>query len=519
MLTKKLLLAGIAAGALFGAASAASAATLSYRETGGDGLAGPDIDLSDVTPTGGTYRYAEEAASSLSATGNTFALQDVLSPGSSLPSGNVVVRLTLTNATFGSIVPSNALSGGAGCATFTSAVSLGGAANASQVSFVVSNSSPGCGSFNIDLPVRPNGVGNVTLTSEITTETGIPIDGGPHSLALVTLVNGIYPVVNAAIGGGALGNTIADLQTTPAPYLAFDVGPGNHTTAPESAQVGQLGTVGINVRPDVYRNLQKTLLTLADVTSTTGTTLTGDFTAYNGTGGFIAINGAFATSAPDGTNATASFGANPLATAIAFEPTPATPGITAGAPQPVQVRIENSGVVQSSSYLINIQYALSAGLTETNPSLPATRTLEPIEREGTNVILPWMNSADLIAANPNAQRNLVRIGNLVNRPAQVFAQLRSSTAGVTLGFAPVGVLPANGELVVDYPQLAALGNFGRGEVELIIEAQPADVTVRRYAINASGAFTEIESGTVANDQNAVVGSFDAFGNIVTQPQK
>ena len=46
----------------------------------------------------------------------------------------------------------------------------------------------------------------------------------------------------------------------------------------------------------------------------------------------------------------------------------------------------------------------------------------------------------------------------------------------------------------------ALGEFGRGDVQISIEAPASAITARRYATLANGSVTEVPNGTVASDQ-------------------
>ena len=49
----------------------------------------------------------------------------------------------------------------------------------------------------------------------------------------------------------------------------------------------------------------------------------------------------------------------------------------------------------------------------------------------------------------------------------------------------------------------ALGEFGRGDVQISVEAPSNTITARRYATLANGSVTQLNSGTVAADQNQV----------------
>ena len=81
----------------------------------------------------------------------------------------------------------------------------------------------------------------------------------------------------------------------------------------------------------------------------------------------------------------------------------------------------------------------------------------------------------------------------------------SSASGYTAAPAPVQIaasIAGNSELVINTATLSsALGNWGRGDVQISIEAPSNTITARRYATLSNGSITEFQSGTVASDQN------------------
>ena len=182
-MTKKLLLAGIALGALT-FAGAASAHDLSFRAAGPAG----SIDAGDVNTTPqaedgarygrslvGLYLVAQEA---IGLAQGTLALEDTLEAGA-LPSGNTVLEVALSNATFGANFAATSIQGGANCdLTFTVVRSTGGGAGDNQARFIISNSDTDCDSFTLDVPVSPSSVGTVTVRTSLRTEGGNPVDGG-----------------------------------------------------------------------------------------------------------------------------------------------------------------------------------------------------------------------------------------------------------------------------------------------------------------------------------------------------
>lgn len=484
-MTKNILLAATAA-SVMAFAGAASAHTLTFQ-------AGPVAGAIDATETGGTtsaYKLASEAK--VPPGSANFALVDTLS-GGNLPSGNVVLTINLTGATFASAVGAGAVTGATACTTFTSTLSSGGASGSTSVTFLISNSNPDCSALNMLLPITP-GAGTATVTATLATEAGTPIDGLTASRNIVTRGSAFDVVFDSVIGsaapgGGALADTFATLAVTPV-YTTFSTS-GGHNVAPESATAGQLGTIRITVDTTQHADLTGTLFAAAAHVVDADTVVTGNFSAFDGLpgGGGGATLGASATF--NGAATTATINNQQVA-------------LTAG-PVPFIVTRETGGVIPSSTYSAQVTYALDG--TWYNQEGPATGALETIQRDGTNVIFPWMNSTSIQTVTGTT--NLIRLGNVASAATgPVFAQVlnaASSASGYTAAPAPVQIaasIPANGELVVNTATLSsALGNWGRGDVQISIEAPSNSITARRYATLSNGSITEFNSGTVANDQN------------------
>jgi len=476
-MTKNILLAATAA-SVMAFAGAASAHTLTFQT-------GPVAGAIDATETGGAtsaYKLASEAK--VPPGSANFALVDTLS-GGNLPSGNVVLTVNLTGATFSSAVGAGVVTGATACTTFTSTLSSGGASGSTSVTFLISNSAPDCSALNMLLPITP-GAGTATVTTTLATESGTPIDGLTASRNIVVRGSAFDVVFDAAIGGGALADTFATLATTPV-YTTFST-TGGHNIAPESATAGQLGTIRITVDGTQHADLTGTLFALPAHVTDADTVVSGNFTAFDGAGGGATL-GAAATVTP--TTATIN---NQQA------------ALTAGA-VPFIVTRETGGVIPSSNYSAQVTYTLDSTLY--NQEGPATGALETIQRDGTNVIFPWMNSTSIQTVTGTT--NLIRLGNTGSAATgPVFAQVlnaASSASGYTAAPAPVQIaasIAGNSELVINTATLSsALGNWGRGDVQISIEAPSNTITARRYATLSNGSITEFQSGSVASDQNQV----------------
>lgn len=497
-MTKNILLATAALG-LIAFAGQASAHDLSFRATAAAG----DIDANAVNQTPrpfagggnadllGVYLIANEALGSQLGSG-ILALTDELSAGAALPSGNNLYTITLSpNATFGApVTNANVRGGAASGGNCTVVLSSGGQANSRSVTFLVSTTGGGggqCIDFDLDLPVLPSAVGTVTVTTDLRTDGfNTPIDGGTDSLDVITAINAFEPAVSAAITGNqATGSGSDSFARLVAPtYTTLSADPTNDTAL--------IGRLAIYVDTRAQRNLTPgTFVTLGDVTDA-DITIEGNFNAFNANLSRATFEGVNADSI---TANLATFN-NRQGVLVENQTARPTPGN--------QVRLTtDGGVIDFSTYFGNITYTLTT--TNFVQEGPARFQLETIEREGTNVILPWMNDQNI--ATTNGSSNTVRVGNMSGNPAQVSARVRNNAPGAAgAGFAinpnyvVIGTAPARGELQITTDVLTnRLGAFGRGDVELVIEAAPADVTTRRYLVR-NGVTTEVSNGSIASEQ-------------------
>jgi len=494
-MSKNILLAATAV-SVMAFAGAASAHTLTFRAA-----AAPTTDI-DAGETGGpTSPYKLAMESSLAAPAfATFALVSTLSPGSQFPSGNNFVQIDLVGGTFQSGLSSSAVSA-PGC---TSVLSSGGVAGGTTAKFLVSSAGSGCNLANLDLPIKPNAGAEVSVTTTITTEAGAPIDPpSAATLKVLSRVDAFKVVYDSAIGGGALGDTFATLTQNPV-YTTFSTAAGAHTGGVETSTVGQLGTVKIVVDTTAYKDLAKNRVVLGDVTEA-GVTVDGNFNAFNGSGGSAALGTALTINA--GATQASLASSSAVATALVFDAAtlPAAPTVS-GVPF-IVTRETAATAIPTSTYKASVSYKLDASSYVQEG--PAAGDLETIGRDGTNVVFPWMNSSAVQGLNGTS--NIIRLGNVSgSATGPVYVQvLNSVNAGADYvpATAPVQLFPsieANGERVINTGTLtAALGEFGRGDLQISVEAPSNTVTARRYATLANGSVTELTSGTVASDQNNV----------------
>lgn len=486
-MTKNILLAATAVGAM-AFAGAASAHELTFRAVGAVGqitsadtyngpAAGPDTTTTDTAKYGrslvGLYLVAQEALTSTLASGS-LALTNPITQGS-LPSGNNLYTLNLTNATFGTAI-SNAALTGANC---TSVISSGGGANDSSVTFLVSSSGGGnCAGFTaVDVPVRPTAPGTVSVTSNYTTEAGLPIDGGPSTLAAIFAIDAFQPTVNGnLVAAGAELDTFAALAPLNAAGMPYTTLGGDNV----------LGKLAIYVDTRAETTLVPTgaNASVADVTAASATVV-GDFSAFDGAA-TAADNPGLTFPGVGGTTVRAAIAGN-VATFTGLQGT-----TTAGIVQPLSQKpagstftvIPDGGMINASDYNVGIAFTLATGYA-TQPN--GGGAFERIDREGTNFIAPWTGGSQA------GSQSVIRLSNTGAATGNVTVVLTNGIAagGVALADTScnLGAVPAAGDLVIGQPQLAAcFPAFLRGDLLITVEGQATSLTAKMRNTSATGTF-------------------------------
>jgi len=395
---------------------------------------------------------------------------------------DVLLTLTLTNATFNTAFTIADVD--ASCASGASIVS-GGATGDSTVTLLVSGLD-GCDSSNGDAAfdtgaefgffpdVSPTGAGSVAVSTNIVTDSGgTPVDGGTASNApfqMITLQDAFSVVFTPDATA-----PIADLDVNPI-YTEFQGG------SPET-----LGTINIVCDTGVDIDFASTAVDCTQPTQLAGVDLeiVGDFTGLTGgvTVGTTALT--LATGELSGT--------------LDLEPQADDNNTGSGALN-VAVTADNTDALQRSTYQATVTIDLGPAFID---EAPFTGALSNITREGTQVIFPWFASQELVDAG--GARNVARLANLSDDDARVFVQILSSSNSAFVGAGPVQVadLEAGGELVLRSSDVStAIGSdFERGELEITVEATPENVTAKRLVQDADGRLTELNAGTVQQDQN------------------
>lgn len=451
---KKVLLGTVAAFALAGQANAVTVGNVSVDPSGVD-IAAPYVMASELD---------------LTATPQTGEISvDVLASTGLLPSGNIILEVVLTGAEFdGAVLGAAVGSVGLGCSIDTSVISTGGADGGTEVRFILSGADD-CGigtGARVTLPISLTG-GPVGVTAGFETEGGSPVDGGQQTAAgVITFASAFAP--------GAAADSTAQVLSIASEFKDF--------LAPNTG-LATLGTVTVAHTPR-YLDLVGNQTVAANVTDVS-VAVSGNFAGFG--------NGANDTLLEvDGDEVTI----NSLSSASIAETGVQAQGYVNNN---LDVDIDVGavpGVLSASGYsvVVTATYDDTAGFTAT-PESSSSIALEETTREGTTLIFPWTASATLGGSN-----NLIRIGNLTDTAITgVYARVANQSAG---GTATIGSLvdlgltiPGEGETVINSAQLeAALGNFGRADIEIVVEADEANLTTRRLVVRDNGGVFDFGVG-------------------------
>lgn len=439
-MTKNILLAAASVVAL-GFAGAASAADLSVAITTADG---PFTVSSTTAPaTRDLYTIAEEVGGEL--TGEVAITVNYNDP---LPTANnLLITYTLGGgATFEEGVVSSDL---AGFGEVT--ISSGGLAGSNTVTFLVSENE-----------LTPEGNSVATLTTDITfdagdavsvqvntrTENGTPIEGGNAIPSALVFVD--YDSFISVSTDPAEPNPVLDSET-------------NFTTFQAGATTASLGTFTIELDDEVFTNFAGA---------------TADEASFEGAE--VTLNGSLAD-----LELTVE-GADVDGNVISIDET---------GEYTVTVAIDEDGTPNASAYSLTADIDLAAGLDDQDDV--AVGPLASIEREGTSVIVPWVASGSLSAANNT--RNVLRISNSGETTGQVYLQVIAS-AGAQ-GTAPSATdavvatgltVPAGSDLQITSQQMQNfLGDFRRADIRVIVEGEEDDLIFRSRVVQPDGTFEEI----------------------------
>ena len=475
------LLAGVAAAALLGGAASAYDVVL-----GNTAISAAGTDIQGPT----AYRVADNVDFS----GNPNQIVEFFIEQTAegiFTTDDVLVEVVLTNGTFAANVTNANFD--ATCATSAS-VSSGGAAGTNSVTLLVSGfetcdgkgalaagtfTSAQPGDFGFSIPVTYSGGGDVTIDVNVETDSGnTPVDGGNASVVAIDSVNAFTLAVAAA---GT--DPVADLDAANGIYTDFDGVPAGSTLA-----IG-----GFNVVCDTTANINLT----GTAVDCSGAQVDGlDLALTGSTLGFDDGNG---IQLFDNVAAAAGNFTIVDATSSTFDAAAELGGAGLAGVYTVEVTSDQDDAILRSDYSLEVTLDLDDTIFTSDPSLSGD--IDPIVREGSNVIAAWTSGGAVATAN-NSQ-HVFRFGNLSNADARVFVEVLTASDGtfVNPGLVQLSDIPAGGELVLTSGTLttALTDDWGRGDLQFTIEATGDQVTARRFVTAPNGSLTELGLGNVDED--------------------
>lgn len=458
----KLLSGIIASAAIFGMVAPAHAIIVNAAVSG-------EV-LGDTTlPANDPLFFASEVASS-DGSGNTStnARDDgVATLGfevatGTYPAGNVIIQLQLNGGTFRGGLTAGIFDW-ANCTTAPNAsVSIGGANGGNTVTYVVSGlngCAPGEEPF-LNIPFDLNGpTTGLDLVITILTESGnVPVDN--TNTLTVPLVRQQKAFTVAFTNNG---DVVADVEATAGPYLEFE--PGNQPP---------LGTVDVDVDANTVVSFNGvgpvTYAANANINAA-ALTVVGNFAPFrtvNGGAATVGVNNLVLNAGF--TQGTFNFTAGALVTSLV------------GGPLAIDVVEDGTTPITTSPYTANLAVDLIAGFTD----FAASGALSPITRNGTFATLAW--TASNTQAGGTGSNNFVRVSNPTSSTyGPVTATVLASTIDTAVGASATlaATVAPGGEVLFTAAQLeAALGNFGRADIEIAVEGN--DSIIKRLVQRADG---------------------------------
>jgi hypothetical protein len=459
-----------------------------------------DVDLTTLNAVeNSNYFLAKQVTFATSPTSgaNTGWVEFKLVPSANatFPVGNTVITLNVAGGTFnGTASPTWVVIPAAGTCTAANAVTanISGTPTTSSITFQMSGMSNCDGTTAGDqigfrIPVRVAGpTAPFTVDLGFTTDALIPIDG---------------PTFTGAVNAVQIADAV-DLDITS--------NTGTAATALVSTAYGDLniseptlGNIDLDFTTDVsgfsvYKNLAYTGITSADIAGST-------FVITTTAGAYAGLTDLDIDSSPPANFAgnVATFGLSASDTNDLFDGGLITVEDASGSTAIAAQDFTFTGTVSFSS-----GSGLTGPQTLTAPGTTTPIALAEIVRDGTQVYIPWVASGP--TASVSTSNNVLRVGNQGGTAVVVRAVIQTATATggsptvISSGSLPsvafaVGTAPARGELLITSADLsaaaaAALGagaaqsDWGRGDVLLIVEAPPSDISVRKVVQRPEGSF-------------------------------
>lgn len=464
---KKFLATASVAGLLAGAASALEVEAVTSAAAVGN-----------PTPLAAQLDYAGGAVAT-SGAHNQLRFQ-FYPTGGTFPTGNVVLRAVVSGAVFsGGLTGAEVTTPAPG----TSVVSSGGVADGNEVVFLLSDVSAcsAAGNCFVDLPLELSS-GNVSVQVGMQTDAGVPIDNS----SLTNLKAETLAIEAPAFDANIVADTTDSQATLASLFTALTDGVlGTIEVLPNLVNVGSVAV------PDLVTAQRDLLGNAVDAGGT-------DVASIG-----LVVDGAMAPFDPVVAPAGGSFAIGGLSVAVDSTDNDATAtGAAISTVYTVTATPDGTSSIERSEYGVSI-------VVNVAPTSPLTAgatfsgDLEPITREGTEVTFPWTQTAT--QGEASGATSVFRIGNLgASDTGAVFAEVRNASEA---GFTSPGIvqlapsIDGNGEFVINSADLeAAVGNYGRGDVNFIVEANANTLTGRQFVVR-NGVIQQVIGGTVFQDQN------------------
>ena len=465
MRIKSKLLAGVMASAvLAGTAGAVDVTNTTGGAPGGDALALAN-NLDFTAPVTGNVVFTVAPSSG------------------AFPTGNVLVDVILSGVSL-----SAALTGGELAGATTSVISTGGAKGDSTVRFLISGANL-CAPCTVTLPVTLAGT-DASVSVGLETDAGADVDNSNFTNRVATDLISLQDPFDIDFTP-LMADPVADLDSLPTPYTVFDPAAGT------SSGIGSISIAANSV--DVSGP------TTGGGAQTVSTDLTGTAVAATDIGDFdIASSGSFTafdddTTTPGGDIFCEDFGGMAPVSCDAVSPTAfAHDFANAFATYVLGVTADGTTPIERTSIPVDAT-VVGAGALLGGADFTASGSLNNIRREGTTIVFPWTASATQGQASGSA--SVFRFGNIGTADVgSVFVEALNSTNPGTFGPAEVKAeILEDGEAVVNAAAVqAAIGDYGRGDLEFTVEEGPEAITARMFVIRG-GALQSVMPGTTTQD--------------------
>jgi hypothetical protein len=360
-------------------------------------------------------------------------------------------------------------------------------------------------SVRIDSPFQIAAVGSVILTTTYTTPSlgANPVDAGP---SVQTLVNAVANYTDIGIGANPFnGTTLAGFNAglqLPTAWAAAPAITGNNTftaylaTGPVDAIIGSvkglyLPATGLGVQ-GLYSNMaagaMPNLTASLAVTATTSPVFAAMRPGLTNVAGTTAGTVSPTTATVNSTNTVATL---------------AVPAF-AGTGAAILASNINVAVVANNNISVTTTQAYSGTLTVSPPTgnaiaafTPVTANLETTTLQGFKIDAPWFGGSK--AATPS----LVRLSNsssvatgtvtlVLNNPVLASGDtLTASTCSIAAG------VPATGEFLIDTARVTTcFGNFIRGDLAITVQGAVQNLTAKMRVLSSNGSVSEQTLGNL-----------------------